>query len=295
MAEATQIGWTDATINFWWGCTKVGPGCINCYAETWSRRTGERIWGMGAARRKIKTTHSILARIPAGSWVFMHSMSDLFDNEVPLEWFEEAWEAIESRPDLRFQLVTKRVSIVQKRLAAIGRTSWPQHAGLIITVCDHTEFRRDVPRLTSLKWIMSIPWVGLSVEPMLGLIGVPYSAFTGLDWVIAGGESGPAARPIRSLWVRWLRDACSRACIPFFFKQWGDWLPEGQLDAGVFAWAPGDDGRVHWWFPEPPEGAPLQTDHCSIRIGKKKAGNLLDGRIHMEMPRIGAETAVAHG
>lgn len=188
MAETTGIEWTDATVNFWWGCTKVGPGCDRCYAETWSGRFGESLWGVGAPRRKIKSAAATLNRLDNDyAWwaadaeigryhpnstrrVFIQSMSDLFDTETPLEWFAEAWGKIVQCDRIEIQIVTKRISVVEKRLAAIGVTAWPKHAGLLVTVCNQAEADRDIPRLLALKAKLGIPWVGVSAEPLLGPI-----------------------------------------------------------------------------------------------------------------------------
>jgi hypothetical protein len=85
-------------------------------------------------------------------------------------------------------------------------------------------------------------------------------------------------------WTRSLRDQCTAAGVPFFFKQWGEYLPEGQFDAMRFQWAPGADAKVHWWQPEPPQGQPVADGACSIHIGKKAAGRLLDGVEHNGFP-----------
>jgi len=316
MAERSKIEWTDATVNFWWGCTKVGPGCDYCYAETWARRTGGNHWGVGVPRRKIKSAVPMLHRLDNGyaDWaadhecavgnarafglphpgtqrrrrVFIQSMSDLFDTEVPLEWFHEAWEAIEACDRVTLYLLTKRISVVEKRLAAIGRTRWPGHAGLMITVVNQEEADRDVPRLLDLKARLGIPWVGLSCEPLLGPIDLAYvgiedttiNTLTGwgrdayhqepvrtprCDWVICGGESGRNARPMHPDWARALRDQCQTAGVPFFFKQWGEWVSVSEV-AGP--------GR-HYSFPD---GATVR------RVGKKSAGHLLDGKEHREFP-----------
>lgn len=213
MAANSKIEWTDATVNFWWGCTKVGPGCDHCYAETWSRRTGGEHWGTGVPRRKIKSAVTLMHRLdndyseyaadvacmvgnakafglPVPSLtekrrVFVQSMSDIFDLEVPIEWFEEAWTTIERCNRLALQIVTKRVSAIEKRLSAIGRTTWPKHAGLIITVVNQEEADRDTPRALALKAKLGIPWVGLSMEPLLGPVDLepwlnwPDSAYVG--------------------------------------------------------------------------------------------------------------------
>lgn len=264
MADKTGIEWTDATVNFWWGCTKVGPGCDHCYAEAWSERFGERLWGVGAPRRKIKGAAALLNRLDNDyAWwaadaqiggyrpnsrrrVFIQSMSDLFDLEVPLEWFAEAWAKIVQCDRIDIQIVTKRISVVEKRLAAIGVTTWPKHVGLIVTVCNQDEADRDIPRLLALKAKLGIPWLGVSAEPLLGPIGFDrisvgdeqlYDALNGvylhadgtyrdeggprLDWIIVGGESGKGARHMEDAWGESIQAQCVASGTAFFMKQMG--------------------------------------------------------------------------
>lgn len=356
MGENSAIEWTDATVNFWWGCTKVGPGCDNCYAEKWSRRTGGDHWGVGVPRRKIKGAVALMHRLdngysnwaadheaasgnarafgfPQPSWgrrrrVFVQSMSDLFDLEVPVEWFAEAWKTIKACDRIDIQIVTKRISAVRKRLAEIGETEWPRHAGLLISVVNQPEADRDVPRLLDLKAALDIPWVGLSMEPLLGAVDlravhwrdgdddVYFDALAGghsrldslgkaasvdgpvwgmLDWVIAGGESGPGARPMHPDWARALRDQCKAGGVPFFFKQWGEWLPTDDWYEGK-----PDDQPVHDWYENHPVSLPLRRWNgmewteggnddgpLMARIGKKTAGRHLDGREHNDTPKGG--------
>jgi hypothetical protein len=148
MSAASKIEWTDATVNFWWGCTKVGPGCDHCYAEVWSRRMGGNHWGVGVPRWKIKSAVALIHRLDNGyaDWaadyevaagnarafglpaptfgprrrVFIQSMSDLFDLEVSADWFAEAWAKIETCNRIDIQIVTKRLSAVTKRLSEVG-------------------------------------------------------------------------------------------------------------------------------------------------------------------------------
>ena len=285
MAEKTAIEWTDATVNFWWGCTKVGPGCDHCYAETWSKRTGHSVWGQGTPRRKIKGAVKLLHRLDNDySWwaadlvigaghpfrprnVFIQSMSDLFDNEVLLEWFEDAWRTICASNRLNIQIVTKRLPMVEKRIGAIG-ASWPQHAGLIVTVVDQDEAERDVPRLLALKSKLGIPWIGLSMEPLLGAVVLRDEWLAALDWIIVGGESGPHARPMHPDWARSLRDQCVAAGVPFLFKQWGEWAADqiGPEDARSTSRPP---GHVEY-----------------LKIGKKRAGRKLDGVEWSQFPEV---------
>lgn len=252
MGDKTGIQWTDATVNFWWGCTKVSPACDNCYAEAWDKRSGGAHWGLDAPRKKIKSAVALIRRLDREHAemhrrrrVFIQSMSDIFDVEVVAAWFEEAWCEILRADRLSIQIVTKRVSVVEKRLAEIGMTgAWPQHAGLIITVCNQQEADRDIPRLLALKAKLKIPWVGLSVEPMLGRIDLtsaegwlwhygdgvrepangwpdhPRRRGDGLDWAICGGESGAHARDNDfEANARDLLNQCRSAGVPFFGKQ----------------------------------------------------------------------------
>lgn len=198
MGENSAIEWTDATVNFWWGCTKVGDPCEHCYAETFDKRVGGNHWGLGAPRRKIASAVKLIHKLNNfhAEWaadcavkvgnakafglpvpliftrrrVFIQSMADLFDLEVDLDWFHEAWGHIEACDKLAIQIVTKRSSAIEKRLSAIGKTDWPRHAGLMVSIGDQADADRDIPRLLELKVKYNIPWVGLSIEPLLGPI-----------------------------------------------------------------------------------------------------------------------------
>lgn len=320
MGMTTGIPWTDATVNFWWGCTKVGPGCDHCYAEATDRRAGGDHWGQGVDRRKIKGARQLIHRLDNAyaDWaadsicrrenakafglprpaegnrrrVFIQSMADLFDLEVPAEWFDEAWGLIVACDRLAIQICTKRISAVEKRLAEISYRGWPQHVGLMITVVNQQEADRDIPRLLALKEKRCIPWVGLSIEPMLGPIQLDemcdghkfFDALRGnwwheppegiglferghakIDWVIVGGESSRDARPMQAEWARSLRDQCKDAGVPFFFKQWGTLLPAGQMMG---------DGRI--WQP---------SCGSSLRGTKAVTGHFLDGVEHRAFPK----------
>lgn len=327
MSETTKIEWTDATVNFWWGCTKIGPGCDHCYAEAWAQRFDESLWGVGVPRRKVKSAMPTLAKLHRGAdrweakhWrrrrVFLQSMSDLFDKEVPDEWFAEAWTGISMASRLELQIVTKRISFVEKRLA--GRT-WPQHAGLIISVVNQEEADRDIPRLLDLKSRLGIPWVGLSMEPLLGPVDVikvlarwqdatPYSGRKGiklgsllLDWVIVGGESGPSARPMHPDWARSLRDQCAAAGVPFMFKQWGefwpteaivndsggvDFVPPIPIDASIMRLRKWEGNKTRAARRDESVGEFFEPGHFAVPLGKKDAGRLLDGVEHNGFPQV---------
>lgn len=324
MTMETKIEWTDFTVNFWEGCQKVGPGCDNCYAEARDIRfTGGSHWGPGAPRRKVKGGIAKLRKInregPAfearhGHFprVFCSSLSDVFDNAVDPAWRSEAFDAITAANNTRIQLLTKRVGNVFKMIPARLRDGgWPQHVGLMITVVNQAEANRDILKLLDLKHRFGIPWVGLSIEPLLGPIDLTrlqptvfrcrVNALTGVfsweggpnreespsvDWVICGGESGSNARPAHPKWARSLRDQCVKHETPFFFKQWGEWGPDQLID----------NPQPDLWMS--PDGTTIDGDtsdveaaNCEkpesrvVRMGKRKTGRLLDGREWSEVPQ----------
>lgn len=325
MTEQTLISWTDFTVNFWEGCQKVGPGCDHCYAETRDKRfTGGKHWGPGAPRRKVKGGVAKLRGInkragefhaSSGYWprVFCSSLSDVFDNAVDPAWRREAFTEIEAATDTRIQLLTKRVGNVFQMIPPEWvHVAWPSHVGLMITVVNQTEADRDIPKLLDLKARLGIPWVGLSIEPMLGPIDLTClewvngeiihqdcaltattktilsdgQSYTGdrtvrgkIDWVICGGESGPGARPMHPDWARSLRDQCAAADVPFHLKQWGEWAeiePTEELRAK--AQMPGQCGKL-WNFADGTRDG-WRTGKMAAMIGKKKAGRKLDGVTH---------------
>lgn len=312
MADNTPIEWTDATVNFWWGCTKVGPGCDHCYAEPIAKRFGGNHWGTGVPRKKIKTAAAKMRRLDNDySWwaadceigrlhphprrrVFVQSMSDLFDTEAPLDWFNEAWKTISACDRIDVQILTKRISVVYKRLTEIGATSWPLHAGLMISVTSQAEADRDIPRLLTLFHTLNIPWIGLSCEPLLGNILLPQE-FLDLGpraWVIAGGESGPNARPMHPDWARSLRDQCVGADMPFFFKQWGAWAAIYDRDRDDPDWRRCSEiaqrtPRGRWMNLDGGHGFHGNRVVRMDRIGKAKSGRILDGRTWDQMPGQG--------
>ncbi|MGL4404656.1 MAG: DUF5131 family protein, partial [Notoacmeibacter sp.] len=277
MGANSTIEWTDHTINFWEGCTKVSPGCDNCYAKVMSDRFNKpSLWGVGAKRLFRENAAGKLAKLKSGR-VFIQSMSDIADSEVPIEWYKIAWEAIKANPQVKVQLLTKRLPVLLRRLVAIGETTWPRHVGLMISVVNQEEAYRDCPKLEAAKLRWDIPWVGLSIEPMLGPIDLS-AALEWLDWVIVGGESGPYSRALNPFWVRRIQQQCQRYCVPFFFKQWGEWVHASQIEhydkVQLMELLSGKIQRHTW---------PDST--ISAKIGKAKSGNLLDRVQHQDFPR----------
>lgn len=311
MANTSKIEWTDATWNPWIGCQKVSPGCDNCYAEAWDLRFAKGLhWGPHAPRlRTSAVTWSKLKKMDAGNVafaaehgrrrrVFVASMADVFDNAVPIDWAHEAFEAIAACSNLDVVLLTKRIQQVPYRVPPSWLSHWPQHIGLMVSAVNTDEFRRDVRRLLALKSKLEIPWVGVSCEPMLGPISNAgfIGSFSGeLDWVICGGESGPHARQMHPEWARDLRDSCAKFDVPFFFKQWGEWLPGEFGAAPALSWqgrGPIDDCSQ---FPENVSDHPKWRDGLDdltgghvfyYKAGKAKSGRLLDGEDHNAFPAL---------
>lgn len=235
MADGSAIEWTEATWNPTTGCDRVTAGCDHCYALTLSRR----LKAMGAAKYQNDgdsrtsgpgfglTLHPDTLQIPFG-WrrprmVFVNSMSDLFHARVPLDFTQQVFDVMRRTPQHTYQLLTKR-SLRLRRLS--DELDWPPNVWMGVSVEDSTQFGRiDHLRNTS----AAVKF--LSCEPLLGpLDGID---LTEIDWVIAGGESGPHHRPMELAWARGIRDACQVAEVPFFFKQWGGATPKShgrQLD-----------------------------------------------------------------
>ena len=214
MSTNSPIEWTEATWNPLTGCTKISPGCKHCYAERMSLRL--KAMGQRNYRNGFKLTlHPRAVGLPL-TWkkprtIFTNSMSDLFHNDVPIEFIEQVFDVMTRAHWHQFQILTKRSS----RLLKLNQTiDWPPNVwmGVSVESMDY-EFRIDDLRRTgaSIKF--------LSLEPLLGPL--PSLNLRGIDWVIVGGESGPKARPMQSDWVGDIRDQCLRVKVPFFFKQWG--------------------------------------------------------------------------
>ncbi len=214
MATNSAIEWTEATWNPLTGCTKISPGCKNCYAE----RLALRLQAMGQANyaNGFKLTlHEQAIDLPL-RWkkprtIFVNSMSDLFHKDVPTSFIRRAFEVMRKAHWHQFQVLTKRS---ERLLELTLELAWAPNIWMGVSVENQDYvFRIDHLRRTSafVKF--------LSLEPLLGPL--PGLDLKGIDWVIVGGESGPGARPIKPEWVKDIRDQCHKSRVAFFFKQWG--------------------------------------------------------------------------
>lgn len=210
----SAIEWTESTWNPLTGCTKISPGCKHCYAERMAMRL--KAMGQPNYRNGFKLTlHERTLETPLlwrnRQFIFVNSMSDLFHTDVPEDFIQRVFDTMRRAYWHQFQVLTKRADRLEKLSA---RINWPENVWMGVSVenKDYT-FRIDHLRRTNAKIKF------LSLEPLLGpLVNLN---LRGIHWVIAGGESGPGARPIREEWVIEIRDQCLRNEVPFFFKQWG--------------------------------------------------------------------------
>lgn len=261
MGDRSTIEWTEATWNPTTGCDRVSAGCDNCYALT----LAGRLKAMGQPKYQRDgdprtsgpgfglTVHPDALALPL-TWrtprlVFVDSMSDLFHARVPVAFVEQVFAVMAATPRHTYQVLTKRARRL-RRLAP--RLHLPPNAWLGTSVEDATVLHR-VNELRAVPATVRF----LSCEPLLGsLAGLD---LTGIDWVIAGGESGAGHRPVDPTWVLELRDACRAAGVPFFFKQWGGRTPKagGRLL----------DGRTHEDMPARTGAGRCRPADSTVAVG----------------------------
>ncbi len=347
MGKNSTIEWTDHTFNPWMGCTKVSPGCANCYAERdMDHRWGKVKWGKGSPRvrtspanwQKPKQWNAAAAKAGRRDRVFCSSLADVFDEEVDPQWRNDLFVLIEATPHLDWLLLTKRPHLVLSHLEVIKR-HWMcdglpgLRLGNVWMGTSVEDQQRADERIMHLLGIPARVRF-LSCEPLLGpvdlrlplnLCPVKKSTIsaetgeiydhgwvwernnpmgrswigTGIHWIIAGGESGPKARPMHPEWAKTLRDQAQAAGVPFLFKQWGEWAPfyneahftHGGEEQRAHCWLmPNGDSGDCWVFDEdggwsnhtgdPPNGQATVMGHH----GKHAAGRELGGRTWDEVP-----------
>jgi len=225
MSTNSPIEWTEATWNPVAGCTVLSPGCTNCYAM----RMAARLEAMGQAKYsgitrkaggrakwngRINLDHAALdipKRWKTGRTIFVNSMSDLFHAKVPLDFIQAVFATMVATPQHTYQVLTKRPDRAEEVAKDLP---WPKHVWLGTSV-ENADYLERIDHLRRTPAAVKF----LSLEPLLGpLDGMNLK---GIDWAIAGGESGPGARPMPIEWVRSIRDQCIAANVAFHFKQWG--------------------------------------------------------------------------
>jgi protein gp37 len=227
MGENSKIQWTHHTFNPWWGCDRVSPACDNCYAETWARRCGLTDLWSGARRffgdkhwnepRKLDRN---AAKRGVRERVFCASMADVFDNHPEVgPHRERLWTLIRETPNLDWLLLTKRIGNAKRMLPADWCDGYP-NVWLGISVVTQDEADRDIPKLLATPARIRF----LSCEPLVERIQFPLPChnsvfWSGLHWIIVGGESGSKARPMSAQWASEIREQCAKAGAAFFMKQ----------------------------------------------------------------------------
>jgi protein gp37 len=225
MASNSSIEWTEATWNPVVGCTVLSPGCTNCYAMRMARRLevmGQpkysgttRISGGRPKWNGVVRIDEDSLQIPTtrktGRMIFVNSMSDLFHENVPLAYIKRVFATMQKTPHHTYQILTKRADRLEQLSPDLA---WPQNVWMGVSV----ENENYVVRINHLRRTHATTEF-LSLEPLLGPLN--NLNLTDIDWVIAGGESGPHARAVEPDWIRGIRDQCFDAEVAFHFKQWG--------------------------------------------------------------------------
>lgn len=214
MSDNSGIEWTDATWNPVRGCVKISPGCKHCYAETFAERwrgVPGNAYEQGFDLRLVPDLLDKPLRWSRQRVVFVNSMSDLYQDGVPIPYIVESYKVMRLADWHVFQCLTKRAS----RMRAVAPKAPLPNVWHGVSVEDR---KYGLPRIDELRETPSAVRF-LSVEPLLEDLGA--IDLRGIDWVIVGGESGPGARPMEAAWVRSIRDQCAEQGVRFFFKQWG--------------------------------------------------------------------------
>lgn len=296
MGSNSKIEWTDHTFNPWWGCTKVSPACDHCYAESFAARVGYSetgsqfpIWGKDTKRRFFGDKHwaqpykwnDAAEKDAKPQFVFCASMADVMEDHPDLRQARlRLHETIEETKWLIWILLTKRPQNFRKMLPKHWLEN-PRPNVIGATTVESQEYIWRADELSNTPFA----YRAVSVEPMLGPLDLTKhlrcrwdnngdgdclkhsEGCPTIDWVFAGGESGHGARPMKPLWAQDLRDQCQDAGVPFLFKQWGEYCYWSQTTDEVAArYSAKSDGP--------------------IKLGKKAAGRLLDGREWNEFPEV---------
>lgn len=211
----SSIEWTEMSWNPTSGCTKISSGCKNCYAEVMTRR----LKAMGQEKYKYGfnkiVIHPSTLLIPytwkSSKMIFVNSMSDLFHQEIPLEYIKQVFQVMNDNPQHVFQILTKRA---ERLYELSNQLKWTHNIWMGVSV----ENMDVINRINYLKETRAkVKFI--SLEPLLSAL--PNLNLSNIDWVIVGGESGHHPRPMQQEWVSDIQNQCKNENIPFFFKQWG--------------------------------------------------------------------------
>lgn len=315
--QNSKIEWTDHTFNPWIGCTKISPGCQHCYAESFALRFNAAQWGPQGERKRTSPAYwrhplswnrknwmqcldcgarfqSNTSNIsftmcdgcgssniePTRARVFCASLADVFEDRPELiPWRAELFDLIANTPNLDWLLLTKRTENIRRLWPWTGHCP-ATNIWLGASIENQEQVHKRIPEL--LLAPSSVHF--LSCEPLLGPIEL--TAISQIDWIIAGGESGPHARPMHPDWPRSLRDQCAAANVPFFFKQWGEHLPRGQQNVHGIESLMYAAGQEAFGGTVPPRSIQWDEQMWAYKVGKHDASRYLDQRIHNAHPPI---------
>jgi protein gp37 len=219
MSDRSAIEWTEATWNPVTGCTQISPGCAHCYAQTFAERfrgvPGHPYeMGFDLTLRPGRIEQPLEWKKPRV--IFVNSMSDLFHEDVPVEYIQQVFDVMQRASWHTFQVLTKRAERLEELAPLLP---WPRNVWMGVSV----ENQRWTSRIDHLRRTPATVKF-LSCEPLLGPLDLDLRE---IDWVIVGGESGHGARPMQLDWARGVRDQCRAVEVPFFFKQWGAYDEQG--------------------------------------------------------------------
>lgn len=269
--STTTIEWATHTFNPWSGCAKISAGCAHCYAAALPPRMRRgAAWGLEAERQPATDAYwrqplgwaRTAARDGVRPRVFCASTADVFEDRGDLDPLRiRLWALIKSTPELDWLLLTKRPA----RMALWAREhGWPDNAWAGTSAEDQAAADARLPHLLEVPARVRF----VSCEPLLGYVSLRGAK---LDWVIVGGESGPQARPMRPSWAWSLRDQAAAGGAAFFFKQWGEWAPPGDIEA-------------HGGTPRGAKPGFGVTPEEVYRVGREHAGRMLQGVLHHALP-----------
>jgi protein gp37 len=261
MSDKSKIEWTDATWNPVRGCTKVSPGCLHCYAETFAERfrgVPGHPFEFGFDLRIVPEKLGDPLRWGTSRMIFVNSMSDLFHKDVPDDYIVSVARVMTAANWHTYQILTKRADRLTSLLKGKLRFAAEQNHiwwGVSVENRQHGLPRVDLLRQSPAKVRF------LSIEPLLEHLG--RINLKGINWVIVGGESGPGARPMDATWVRSIRAQCRAADVAFFFKQWGG-VRKSETGRSL-------DGRTYSEFPERARIMPPTPDVRRERLEQLEA------------------------
>ncbi len=301
----TGIEYLDYTWNPVHGCSPLSAGCKNC----WAKGMAERLACIPSPGYSPDDPFKVVCspekldeplRVKKPAVIGVTFMGDLFHEEVPGGFIEDVFDIIDRTPRHRYIILTKRLRRMSEfTQPEYGSMPWPDNIIAGTSIEDQKTADERIP------WLLKTPAATrmVSFEPAISAVSLrwalgydynahhvnnEYDAMRQIDWIVMGGESGPGARPMHPDWARSMQHQCSEAGVPFYFKQHGEWITatgEEETFGSRYGWLT-LDGR---FAPEDNDPDELWDESGSIivsRVGKKAAGNLLDGVVHDALPEV---------